>query len=339
MIVVAFIPGTHGLYLEFVLNKLLYGTQIEMLSPLSPGGLGTSHAQRNNPNYINHRFFQCWGWPPNKDDHDYSKIIEITFDEKDLLTVIQLNFKRSEDHNIDPDTIHENTYFKLFDRFNPHDKNGIGHHKIIDCILQYSEIDSYNAIKAESWPDISMAEEFYKLPQNIIDEAVNVFGVKPFILNEKFPDCPKYILRDIFKSWFINRSYYRHLQDFLKTNPNKKQVYSINLRSLYNKDLFLNELKNIETFFDLKFDCSFLNFHDEFVARVPYQNSLSNCEKILESIDTGEDLPINLNVIEEAFINFQIEKKYNITVPFLQYDYFKTSEELRNYVHNNLDAT
>lgn len=336
MIAISFIAGTHGNFLEFVLNKLLYGDAIDMVSPLSVNGLGTSHSQRSNLSYQSNRHFVNWSWPVYKNKIDeYDRIVKIDFNEYDLLTVIQLNLKRGEDFNIDPDTIEENTYFKLQNKFGSEGKNGNGPNKIIDCILKYSEIESYNNIKASSWPIISSAEEFYNLPKHIIEESINVFGVEPLVFNDKHPHCPKYILRDIFKTWFYENTFYTTNKEFDKIYNERKQIYKINLRMLYDKDLFIEELNKIEKFFNLKFNYNFLNFHNEFIDRVPYKDSLFRCRKIIDSLKTKEDFNINLNVIEEAYLNYILETEFNVKSVFLQKEFFKTTEELRQYVTQN----
>jgi|APCry1669189534_1035231.scaffolds.fasta_scaffold00327_36 hypothetical protein len=330
MIDIIFYPGTHGNYLEFVLNKLLYGDQINMTSPLA-NELGTSHTQRTNLNYLRNRFFKCSSIY--KLIHN-DKIIKIDFDYRDLLTVLQLNLKRGEDYNIDVDTLTENTYFKLFNKVGPYGKTGNGPDKIIDSINKYSEIDSYNNVKSIDWPNISTVDDFYKLPQKIIDECKNDFGVAPFILNESHPNCPRHILRDIFKEWFLSDlTPYNLIKEVDKKYPNVKQCYSINLRSFYNTHEFILELKNIENYFNLKFNnYDALSFHQDFIDLVPYQNSIDNCENIINSIATNNNFSINLNVMEEGFVNSVLEKKFNITMPFLQEKYFENMYELRKFL-------
>ena len=326
MIEILFYPGTHGNYLEFILNKFLYGDKIIQSNPL--GSLGTSHPQYDD----NYRFFK--GVHQNFVNHN--SVIKIDFGSEDDLFVMQLNLKRGGDADIDLDTLTENTYFQLLNKFGPNGEDGPN--KIIECINQYSEIDSYYHIKDKTWPDIADIDDFYNLPAHIIEECINQFKFKPFVLNEKHPHAPRYVLRDIFKSWFYNKSWYPSVNmKLIEQSYKNSKIYKIPLRNLYNLDLFIKELKNIEKYFNLIFtDWNLTDLHKRFVDKVPYKNSVQNCNNIISSVKNFIDVPIDVNVIEESFIDFKIEKEYNILMPVDQEKYFVNTLELKMYIDSKL---
>ena len=111
MIPIIFSAGTHGNFVEFVLNKVIHGDKIHISNPL--GVYGTSHLQRTNANYLSHRIFKCQFLG----EYDYladQPLLKIDFDSSEDIFAFQLNLKRGEDYNIDPDTLEHMTYQKLF---------------------------------------------------------------------------------------------------------------------------------------------------------------------------------------------------------------------------------
>jgi len=334
MIAIAFYAGTHGNFLEFVLNKLIYGDQITMSSPIT-SSLGTSHSQRQDPNYQKHRYFKCQAWPSKKKNIDsYNKIVKIDFGNAEDLAVMQLNLKRGEDYNIDPDTLETGTYFKLLNKYGPGGAEENGPNRLADCIQKYSNLEAYYDIKDKSWPDISKPEDFYSLPKNVIEECVEQFGFVPFQFNEEYPDAPRWILRDIFKHWFLDNN---QLPSSIMNNFDNvyqdKQVLSIPLISLYNIDQFKIELGNIERFFGLSFGgFNIDNMHEQFLNKVLYLNSFKTCQQILNSIKTKDKMIINLNVVEEGFINAKIKQIYGTELFIEDNDYFANTTELSDRI-------
>jgi hypothetical protein len=334
MIAIGFYPGTHGNFLEFVLNKLMYDSQITMSSPFS-NFLGTSHAQRTDSNYQKHRYFKCYAWPSHKKLIDsFDKIIKIDFNSTEDLTVVQLNLKRGEDYNIDPTTLENNTYFKLLNKYGPEGAEGNGPNRLADCIQKYSNLEGYYNIKDKAWPNILTVNDFYLLPVDIINECVNQFGFIPFQFNEQHPNAPRWILRDIFKNWFLNtNSLPSSNMEYFDKVYQDKQVYSIPVRSLYNIDQFKVELNNIEKYFKLSFmEYDIKDMHKDFVGKLLFLNSINTCQQIINSTKTKEKMIIDLNVIEEGFINAKIKQIYGVDLYNENNIYFSNTQELSNQI-------
>jgi hypothetical protein len=114
VILIDFVAGTHGNYLEFVLNKLIYGDQLLQATPFND--LGASHS-KHTENYQQHRFFRCDHW------HRYSAampakdVVSIQFGADDLLPLMTVSLLRAADQNIHDNDLQHNTYHKLNNEF------------------------------------------------------------------------------------------------------------------------------------------------------------------------------------------------------------------------------
>jgi hypothetical protein len=335
MIPIIFYAGTHGNYVEFVLNKAIHGDKIHMINPL--GNLGTSHAQRTNANYLLHKAFKAqWAKHNFFEQLKGQQFIKIDFDSSEDIFVWQLCLKRGEDYNIDPDTLEHMTYQKLFGKYGPYGKNHHGPDKIIKDINSFTDLTPYYNIKDQFWPAISSVDDFYNLPKHIVDECVNVFGYQPIQITADRPDAPRWVLRSIFKSWFYDQPSRPSSQIIV---PNQcTTVYNLPLRNLYDIDCFKREIINIGEFLNIKINLD--NFstqvHEQFIDMVPYKESKFNCERIINSIANHKHFQIKLNVVEEGYINYCIEQKYGIVMPEETETYFKDTSELSAYVKNEL---
>ena len=314
MFKIVFYPGTHGNYLEFILNKLIFGDKINISNPL--GTLGTSHIQRTDSNYRAHNKFKCKFFDQNTVLSTDEHLILITVDPEDDITALQLNLKRGEDYNIDPDTLTENTYYKLINKFGPMGYSGIGPNTIIDHVNQYTDISPYYNIKDPSWPDIQSVKDYWNLPELILNECVTVFKFKPVCLSEQHPDAPRWVLRALFNEWFKDRSWAPSigLAPYFKFD----HMYKLNLRKLYSVEDFQKELLCIENHFGLKFNFDYFSedVHKQFISMVPYRDSSSECHRTVQSISDQIDIPINLNVVEEGYVNFLLETQFKVKLTF-----------------------
>jgi hypothetical protein len=329
MIPIIFYAGTHGNFVEFVLNKVIHGDKIHISNPL--GVLGTSHSQQTDANYQLHRTFKCY----HPEDYDYSlnqPIIKINFDSSEDIFLIQLTLKRGKDHNIDSDTLEYKTYQKLFGKYSRYGKDGHGPDKIINDINKFTDLTPYYNIKDDSWPAINSVDDFYNLPKHILDECINVFRYRPIQITEDRPDAPRWVLRSIFKSWFFDQS--RRPSSNISSFDKHLTVYNLSLRNLYNTDSFKQEIVNIGKFFNVEINLD--NFsdqvHQQFVDMVPYKESKFKCERIINSINNHEHFQIALNVVEEGYINYCIEQKFGIVMPEETEQYFKDTSELSAYI-------
>ena len=331
MIPILFHTGTHGHYVEFVLNKVIHGHKIYRSDPL--GVLGTSHAQQLDRNYLKHLTFKCKH--PNNNIIEHKPFLKIDFDSSDDLFVLQLSLKRTGDQNIDIDTLDQGTYFQLFGKYGLDGKAG-GPQQLINDINQFTDLTPYYNIKDPSWPNINSVNEFYNLPQHILDECIQVFGFCPIQITADRPDAPRWVLRSIFKSWFYNQS--RRPSTIMSYLDGYKTSYKLQLQNLYDTAIFKQEILQIGKFFNIEMNLD--NFstqiHQEFINRIPYKDSKYNTEKVINSISNHEHFQIKLNVVEEGYVNYCVETTYGITMPEETEQYFKDTSELSAYVKNEL---
>lgn len=332
MIKILFYGGTHGNFLEFVLNKLYYGDKIERSNPFTTGG--TSHLQRSDPNYQKYRFFKCHQVNVSEELMPNVPSIKIDFEESDDITVLQLHLKRAEDYNIDPDTLTENTYHKLSGKFGCDGPEGNGPNKMISYINQYSDISPYYNIKDSNWPDIQSIDDFYNLPQVIRDECRDIFGFEPFYLCDKYPNAPRSVLVSFFKIWFeTQKTPYHHMRPF----DQLQNLYKIPLRSLYDFDLFSKEIYNISKFFNLNLPTAqpFRSLHQKFRDAVPYLDSRQKCHRIVDAVINDVDIEVSLNVIEESYVLWKLESLLGQKITHISNEGFTSTRNLITWIKNH----
>ena len=203
---------------------------------------------------------------------------------------------------------------------------------IIQHIDQYRDITPYYNIKDPSWPDIKSVDDFFELPKHIIDECNNVFGFYPVALSDKNPHAPRWVMREIFKSWFTDKEFSPlSKMDFLHACPN---AYRFNLSKIYDYESTLREIQNIQQFFDLKMDASYftVDLHAQFLAKVPFLGTDVLCQNLLQAIEHDHNLAIDLNVFCEAYLNFMLEEQYHVPMPVNQQDYFPDTKSVSDYI-------
>jgi hypothetical protein len=114
MICIDFVAGTHGNYLEFVLNKLVYGHSIEQATPFNV--LGASH-NKHTSNYQQHKLFYCDHWHRYPTPVPSKNVITIQFDYDDLLPLMTVSLLRAANRNIQDNDLEHNTFHKLNNGF------------------------------------------------------------------------------------------------------------------------------------------------------------------------------------------------------------------------------
>ena len=107
-----FVPGSHGNFLETILNK--YFNIVEITDTFTD--IGTSH--RKSRHYHQNKLFSADHWyrRPAGDLEQFSKIISIRFDQDDLLLLSSVSLLRSSDLNIDNTHLEFDTRNKLNNR-------------------------------------------------------------------------------------------------------------------------------------------------------------------------------------------------------------------------------
>jgi len=359
-IFVDFLGGSHGNYLTFLLNKLILGNLYPGDDPFTD--IGTSHDRVRSMELP----VFCWHWSqPNfnpthvlfdEDQLDYyslsvpfpkfigNNVIRISVTKKDIPALYQLHMHRMGDRNIDLKKI-------TTDMFDMYSKPVQGHSSIRD--LNTNELknfnlknetvtlDLYNIIRDESkerqenWPAITQPSDFHDLTAEIQQEYISRFGQPFFGVSEEYPNCSKNIIRHHYKNEFRYMTsnsigFGMDFDAYSKPLENKK-VYYLPYSYFYEKDKFLTEIVNIKDFFGLVFtDFDISKLHDKFLERQPYRNTANYIEDILYkhiAQNKQKTFP-NFTIIEEAFINSEVEKIYNIELPVGPVEFPKSVFEL-----------
>lgn len=109
-----FVPGSHGHFLEVVLNTYFNITNLKERQFTS---IGTSHVTTND--YINNRIFHADHWNERKKStlDTFLHIISIKYSQEDLLLLSSVSLLRAADQGIDNDTLEINTVGKLNNAF------------------------------------------------------------------------------------------------------------------------------------------------------------------------------------------------------------------------------
>jgi len=107
-----FVPGSHGNFLETILNK--YFNLVEIADTFTD--IGTSH--RKSKHYQQNKLFSADHWyrRPIEQLNQFDKIISISFDKDDLLLLSSVSLLRSSDLNIDNTHLEFDTRNKLNNR-------------------------------------------------------------------------------------------------------------------------------------------------------------------------------------------------------------------------------
>ena len=295
-ILIDFQGGTHGNFLEFLLNQFYYS--IEWEDPFTD--LGTSHKKIYNLHTVKFFAGHFTSSKVSKVSENIflssNNIILITIEPQDLLLVMSVSLLRAGDTNISDDLLEIDTFNKL-DRY-----------------------------------------IFYK---SMLNRMITSYNLK---CNKENPNIPRYILREFFKFGFRTPE----INGFIKTQNNSltqlhgKNVYFMPFASFYNYDTLFEQLNKIYNYFQLDVIVDKLilkNLHTKFFNKIPYTNITNICNQVIDAVDTKQiiDIP-KLSMLQESYINSQIEKKYNIEMPFVQQEYFKNTEDIIQYIREKLNG-
>jgi hypothetical protein len=328
MIYIDFQGGAHGNYLEFVCNKILAKIKTKG-TPFNK--LGASHSKK----YLEPKVFENAHYSFEPPGNSYktpiannSKVISIKLNNDDLLPLQSISLLRAGDMNIDPDQLEINTYNKW---------NNANYQWVLDNLINGFFKDqltsSYNAVKDESWPDISTIEEFKKLPHWIQEECVNMHNLTLYELDSISPDCPRHVLREFFKIGFKdpeNAGFITQQKNMVYDPSNDVSIFPYSC--FYNTDQFIIELEKLASWLGYDFEptVELKDLHNGFLSRQPYKHSKIYCDAILERIKNKEEFDFpKLNLLEESYLTAHIELCYNIELSN-NLQWFRSTREIFN---------
>lgn len=281
LIPIDFVAGTHGHFLEVVLNNFFNITKTN-LNPFN--SLGASH--KVNPEYLKSRCFVAQHWFEGSADQlsQFNRAISIQFDQDDLLLVSSVSLLRAGDLGIENNLLEIDTYSKLNNKF-----------------YQDTLAEILNA-----YPEIDISKG----------------------------SIPRNILREFFKFGFSNptiNGYWKKQQQMHYTIP----VFIFKFKAFYDYNLFVDTLKELEDFIKLPFTFNdkLESLHKKFLRLIPYVGHQTQCDDIISAIQQGQSQHIPLlTMLQESYINGQLENIYKKEMPFHDLNYFTSTEDVLYYL-------
>jgi len=279
-----FVGGTHGNFLEFILNLCLTNKKLGM--PFTQ--IGTSHKK----SYVEKaQSVHSDHYMTEKIPFKGNNIIVIEIDKKvNLLNLQSIILYRAGDRKIETHDLHIKTFHKL-------------NIKMYKSLLQ-NLCKSYN---------------------------VN--------LSELEPNCPRHILREFFKHAYRDNSLFGPTdgqEEFINSLIKEgKKLYRFPVSSFYNYENFDREIKNIQQFYNFNFlNYEYKEEHREFLHYLEYFLSLNILpDKIINAVEHELDLEFdNLTILQESYINGNLERIFNKEMPFLQEKYFINTRQIIDYL-------
>lgn len=93
-----------------------------------------------------------------------------------------------------------------------------------------------------------------------------------------------------------------------------RRFHEFKFRCFFDSADFLSALGDISKFVSIDFsvDCKLIDLHKQFLEKNQGYHSEIKCKKILHSILQRQSVPLHLNIIEEAYLNYKISKIFNV---------------------------
>ena len=163
---------------------------------------------------------------------------------------------------------------------------------------------------------------FYdKVRGTYLEEMIDYFvtyGVDP----RKTNTVPKQLLRQ-----YLNNDK-TPLTRLLKQDPTAR--YQIPFRRLYEFSTFINTISEIKDIFKIPYtiDLSwYMNFWSSYIAYVlPIIKEEADVHDLIHKIKAKENVSVDLNLVQEAWLDQSIEKLYNIKLKSVEQYYTNTQE-------------
>jgi len=145
------------------------------------------------------------------------------------------------------------------------------------------------------------------------------------------------IQRSILRNYFQSEFDSPHM--FLLHKVQEQQydfpVVQYNVRNFYNKDLFIKSLYTIKHYFKLSYTIDiewYEKLWEQFISKVSQLKDVTYANQVLLSVKNKKGIDINFNILQEAWLNHELEKWYNIPMPVDHDEYFKTTGQIIEYL-------
>jgi hypothetical protein len=112
-------------------------------------------------------------------------------------------------------------------------------------------------------------------------------------------------------------------------------VFIFKFKAFYDYNLFVDTLKELQDFIGIpfKFNSDLEILHKKFLTLIPYVNHQAQCDNIISAIQQGQKQIIpSLTMLQESYINGQLENIYKKEMPFHDLNYFTSTKDVLQYL-------
>jgi len=152
---------------------------------------------------------------------------------------------------------------------------------------------------------------------------------------------PKWLLRDAYKLGFLHwnkqGSVVLSREDIKWVDDNlakDNDVHYTQVDIFFTTKTLKRELNDLDNKFDLDLNLNDLDsIHEEFLSRNKILQTHKNTDIVLNAIKKNENIPVPpLDIIQQAYVYAELEKKYDFIIMPMTEDFFKTTKEVIDYI-------
>lgn len=310
MILIDYVPGSHGQFLAFVCNRFLTDLPRELLGDSPFTGYGTSHAPAQT-------YWDSWVFRSShfysgsnqfgiKLDQWHGTVIKIDFEQADLHVLTATSFLRVADAGVYVDQLHQDTYHKL---------NNEMWQPTLQQLQQLSVdnlVQSVQRVRDRTWPTVACWQDWDQMPQHIKIECEHLHHLTLWRFDAEHPDCPRWVLREYFRRSFdaSNDNGIMGLLDRMQY-PDQAKVFVFHFRDFYHTDEFIKAVDQLSDWLEMPVRDreEIRQLHRDFLARHHYRDMRARCDLALYKWTQNQDHDIStLDVIEQGWLECQIER-------------------------------
>ena len=144
----------------------------------------------------------------------------------------------------------------------------------------------------------------------------------------------KGILREYFKFNFHDYSQ-NSLIKCIKEQKYNFPVLEINFKNFYTFESFICVMENIIRTFNLQYEIDIQRYKElweKFLSYLTEIKDVENSMEVLDAIQNNQSMSIDFNLLQEAWLNAQLENIYKKEMPFIQEKYFGNTLEIIKYL-------
>lgn len=153
---------------------------------------------------------------------------------------------------------------------------------------------------------------------------------------------PKWMLRDVFKLGFLNLNeqgafvQMKESINWIRENLDKSnKIHFLDTNVFFDVNSLKNALEKLNIIFDLDLEFDELEMiHNEFFKLNKILLTQKNTDIVLEAVQQLKNIDVpNLDIVQQAFVHAELEKKYNFVTMPLTNDFFYSTKEIIDYVN------